>query len=229
MNKKYLVIILGVIAIIVLTYFISTIRPETEVLNNNFTTLSIQSKKQAENIATNGKTIKLLLDEITKLRQSIFLASKYSTQPANSFPDDDLSSLDEGEDLAKDPRAFMQVRKEKSRVEQERRESIYEAALNEGENDERRTDDINTKIEGLITSKEIGVDVHLQSVECRTNLCKVNIFHSDKTSLNRGSLVKSLGQVSIYGRKLDSSTQGQQEIVLYISKEGEKLPLIHEK
>lgn len=254
MNKQYLIAFLGVLMTAVLAYFVQTSRLEAEKVNENFNKLSLQSIKQSENIADNSKQVKLLLEKISELRdEGVFSALTNKTiepvKPLNAELELKLSKIstelslfkkqmvnlqdtkanlsaspEVNDPVVEDPQTVMQAREEKMRQEIETMESTYETVLSEGEADINWTSDIEAKIEKLIAAKEIGDNVQLQEVECRTNLCKVYFSHPDQTSLDDNILMQSLGDVTTYLNYRESSTPGQKEYVMYITKEGENLP-----
>ena len=248
MDNKNLLIIAGFLVFIISAYFISINQSEVVSAKENFAMLSKQSAKQAENIANNSKMVKQLLEEITTLNQRLMSSVPKEDIKENgsgvsnlklSKVMTDLKSLKEQvTSLQKtknthevnlnlptptkmeDYPSILQAKKEKSRIETEKTIAAYETALYEGESDISWENDLDKKMGEIISSKEIGADVQLQGVECHTNLCKVNISYSDKTPINRRFLIKSLGNVSVYGHRLSNSAPGQKEYAIYISKEG---------
>ena len=247
MNKRY---ILEILTITILIYFMSAIDSKVDIANKNFTTLSQQSTKQSENIAKNENNTDQLLKKLTNLQISK-PSSKEGIKPVNfelelklSKISDDLNLLKkqmnslkkEGEsdknlpssrEVKDSPESFqsvMETRKEISKLAQEKTLSTYETALTEGKDDRDWSGDISTKINNFISSNEMGDNVYLQSVECRTSLCKIHLSYSNKTRLSSKSLVRTFGNVSVYSYKIRNASPGQDESVLYISREGGELP-----
>lgn len=135
-----------------------------------------------------------------------------------------LPTAIEATNVGENFQTVMQTRDEKMRAEIEKMESTYEAVLQKGENDINWTSEIESKIQNLINTKDIGEDVHIQNIECRTNLCKVNLSHSDKTSLKDSVLMPAMGDATVYLNTTDSAVQGEKAYVMYISKNGKDLP-----
>jgi len=255
MNKQYLMVSLGILTTGIFAYSLYLTRPEAEVTKENFNELALQSRKQMANIAENGKMVRQLLDKITELQQSnsLSISSEKPKQVVNSKLDIKLNklSIDMGmlkqqindlkeskpsvalnlptataESAVDDFEKMKQTRTEQKRIEVEKMESTYEAALYEGEEDNNWTSNMEVKITSLINEKKIGDNVQLKNIECRTNLCKINILQSDQSSLNNEELMPAFGNVSVYINRTESNVQGQQGYVMYISKEGENLPPI---
>lgn len=172
-------------------------------------------------------TVNAGLDQkLTKLSVDLGLLKKQlkGLKETKSQPNTNLPTAPEIIDSSEDFLTARKTREEKMKAEIEKMESTYEAALYQGEADASWTTDIETTLGDLISAKTIGDDVHLQNVECSTDICKVNLSHSDQTTLNDSALLPALGNVTVYLNKADTAGQGQKGYVMYISADGRDLP-----
>ena len=159
----------------------------------------------------------LLNKEIIALKQKMTEMSKKIQSGDNNAFLPDASSQE-------NPDVTLQSRIEKYRQYAEQTRSNYENVFTTGEEDANWTTSIEDKIEKFITAGNLENKVKVRSVQCGDKLCKIILSDSGSDELKSGGLLAALGNVSAYSTKQDSDTSGQQETVLYITREGEDLP-----
>lgn len=168
--------------------------------------------------------LKKLTTELTKIKQQIKTLSRTTTESIAKL------SLSNSEFLPTDKQATLQKKSitlEEHQVmikkEVEEIESNYETVFYNGGDDISWTTNIEDKVGNLITANKLGENTQLQDVECRSKLCKIYLSHK-KGEFDEFALLDLLGDVSVYVKNKEGGVSGQQETIMYISREGENLP-----
>jgi len=178
-----------------------------------------QSQETTLKLTNMSKKVNSLTQQLSALKEGLKKVESNSTG--------NLPRSVQIEDPVQDFQMQIQARNEQKRIEVEQMESTYEVALSEGDEDIALTNNLQAKISAYFTEKGINETTQLKNIECNSNLCKVIISQSEESAFDDESLLPQLGDVSVYINKVDSAIQGQQDYVMYISKEGSDLPPVN--
>lgn len=120
--------------------------------------------------------------------------------------------------------AFTEQRNIAINREAEKQQQAFENFYNEGATDNAWSDQVKNVFNTLISANKFGKNVSLQSVDCTTNMCVVDLQSpiGEKINATPTALFLALKGGSISSKKNKSS--GQNISTLYITKPGEFLP-----
>ncbi len=200
--------------------------------------LQKQLKNQAQDLflaqETNGTVINelnsdakniQLAKEISLIKQQLDMLAKTSTASIEKLSQSNFTLLPSNSliDISQTEPQTIEAQREKAKEEAKKEESSYEVAFYDGDDDTSWTNNIEAKVGSLIDSNELGENTQLLDIECRSKLCKINLAHSGK-DFDDFSLIDLLGNVDVFIKTKDNGVSGQQELIVYFSKEGGNLP-----
>ena len=142
-------------------------------------------KKTIATIKKNSHNLRLAQKKIDELseKQTIFSHKMATINHSKLLDDNNVLS---GKEVAQ------VVLRNRHVLEAEKERMNYERIFQNGSRDINWSSMVEEKIESLIVSDKLGINVHLQEVECGDKLCKIKLSHPDTVDLSDGELMPSI-------------------------------------